>query len=73
MFPYVLGIFNTLQGMAHKYGKNGNVVSFGMGNTISVLITNPKDVEAVLNFKGTKKSLIYRFISPWLGESIVLF
>lgn len=58
-------------GLAHKYGKNGNVVNWGIGNECSVFITNPKDVENLLSNKSVEKSMIYRFISPWLGTGLV--
>lgn len=62
-----VGIFNVMMSFPHKYGKNGNVVNWGLGNTTVVQVTNPKDVENILNARSVTKSLIYRFISPWLG------
>lgn len=66
-----LGVFNVLMGLCHKYGKNGNCVNWSIGNIFIVLITNPKDVENLLNNKAVEKSAIYKFISPWLGRGLL--
>lgn len=63
--------FNTLMGFCHKYGKNGNCVNWGPGNYIVVHLTNPKDVENLLNNKACVKKSIYKFLTPWMGQGLL--
>lgn len=54
-------------GLHTRFGKN--LVTFGLLNDLSLLITDPKDVETILcSTKSTQKSVEYDFILPWLGE-----
>lgn len=45
-----------------------NLVLWGIGNKCDLMITNPKDIETVMNSKSNKKSSLYDFLEPWLGK-----
>lgn len=49
-----------------------NLALWGIGNKVDLMITNPKDIEMVLNGKTTKKSALYDFIEPWLGTGLLI-
>lgn len=54
-----------------KYG--ANVVMWGLLNHIVIMITDPKDVETIMNSNTTKKNFAYDYLEPWLGTFKALF
>lgn len=54
-----------------KYG--ANVVMWGLLNHIVIMITDPKDVETIMNSNTTKKSFAYDYLEPWLGKVPISF
>lgn len=53
-----------------KYGPN--VALFGLLNHVELLVTRPEDIETIMTGKTTKKSNLYTFIQPWLGEGLLI-
>ncbi|XP_063696604.1 cytochrome P450 4d1-like isoform X2 [Culicoides brevitarsis] len=49
-----------------------NLALWGIGNKVDLLVTNPKDIEVIMNGKTTKKSNLYDFIEPWLGTGLLI-
>ncbi|KAF9805061.1 hypothetical protein SFRURICE_010244 [Spodoptera frugiperda] len=59
---------------ALEYGeKFGNVVRVWMGSNLIVFLTDPNDVEIILNSQvHIDKSTEYKFFKPWLGEGLLI-
>jgi cytochrome P450 family 4 len=50
-----------------------NVARVWMGSNLIVFLTNPDDVEVILNSQEhIDKSSEYRFFKPWLGEGLLI-
>lgn len=57
-------------GYAEKFG---NVVRVWVGSNLIIFITEPDDVEIILNSHvHIDKSNEYRFFKPWLGEGLLI-
>ncbi|XP_047023409.1 cytochrome P450 4g15-like [Helicoverpa zea] len=57
-----------------EYGeKFGNVVRVWLGNNLIVFLTDPNDVEVILNSQvHIDKAYEYKFFKPWLGEGLLI-
>uniref|UniRef100_A0A336LW23 CSON002673 protein n=1 Tax=Culicoides sonorensis TaxID=179676 RepID=A0A336LW23_CULSO len=62
-------IFHHFMEFPRKYG--ANVVMWGLLNHVIIMVTDPKDVETIMNSKTTKKSFAYDFLEPWLGQGLL--
>ncbi|CAH1635309.1 unnamed protein product [Spodoptera littoralis] len=60
--------------LALEYGeKFGNVVRVWMGSNLIVFLTDPNDVEIILNSQvHIDKATEYKFFKPWLGEGLLI-
>ncbi|XP_065214567.1 cytochrome P450 4C1-like [Planococcus citri] len=59
----------TLFRMVRKYG---DIFRVWLCNDLYIIITNPKDIEVLLNsYKHTMKALSYKFVSSWLGNGLI--
>lgn len=53
--------------------KFGNVVRVWLGSNLIVFLTDPNDVEVILNSQvHIDKAREYRFFKPWLGEGLLI-
>ncbi|XP_063701244.1 cytochrome P450 4d2-like isoform X2 [Culicoides brevitarsis] len=52
-----------------KYGPN--CVMWGLLNHIVIMVSDKKDVEAIMNSNTTKKSFAYDYLEPWLGQGLL--
>lgn len=52
------------------YGSN--LVLWGVFNHMDLVVTDPKDVENIMNSKTTSKARTYDFIEPWLGTGLLI-
>lgn len=43
-----------------------------LGPKLHVAVYDPDDVEAILRHRHTEKADEYKYLKPWLGESILL-
>lgn len=60
--------------LALEYGERfGNVVRVWMGSNLIVFLTDPNDVEIILNSQvHIDKATEYKFFKPWLGEGLLI-
>ncbi|KAJ8725140.1 hypothetical protein PYW07_016098 [Mythimna separata] len=60
--------------LALEYGeKFGNVVKVWLGSNLIVFLTDPNDVEVILNSNvHIDKAYEYKFFKPWLGEGLLI-
>ncbi|XP_055542715.1 uncharacterized protein LOC129728307 [Wyeomyia smithii] len=66
----VAGIFETLIGFHTLYGKD--IITWGPLNLTMINLTSAENVEKVIMSKKTKKSFIYDFVRPWLGDGLLI-
>lgn len=53
--------------------KYGSVIRGWLGSQLIVFLTDPDDVEVILNSKvHINKATEYRFFEPWLGEGLLI-
>lgn len=51
----------------------GNVIRIWLGRNLFVFLTDPDDVEVILNSsEHIDKSTEYRYFKPWLGEGLLI-
>ncbi|XP_053693538.1 cytochrome P450 4d8-like [Sabethes cyaneus] len=72
LFAYqdVPGMFETLVGFHTLFGKD--VITWGPLNLTMLNLTSAENVEKVIMAKKTKKSFIYDFVRPWLGDGLLI-
>ncbi|XP_075972261.1 cytochrome P450 4g15-like [Anticarsia gemmatalis] len=65
---------NELVKLGLEYGeKFGNVVRIWLGSNLIVFLTDPNDVEVILNSQvHIDKAHEYKFFKPWLGEGLLI-
>jgi len=63
-------IFQYFMSFPRKLGKN--VAIWGIFNHVELLVSRQEDVELIMAGKSTKKSHLYDFIQPWLGEGLLI-
>ncbi|XP_062551978.1 cytochrome P450 4d8-like [Armigeres subalbatus] len=64
------GIFETMVGFHWKHGQD--IVTWNVLNLNMISVTSAQNVEKVIMAKQTKKSFIYTFIEPWLGQGLLI-
>lgn len=72
IFPHVF--FLEILELALKLGKKyTNVARIWIGPKLVVILTNPMDIELILNSNvHLEKSDEYRFFQPWLGNGLLI-
>uniref|UniRef100_A0A182J484 Uncharacterized protein n=1 Tax=Anopheles atroparvus TaxID=41427 RepID=A0A182J484_ANOAO len=63
------GMLRTLTKFHQQYGKN--LILQELGNEFKLLTIDPRVIEQVIQTRNIMKTKIYRFLSPWVGNSLV--
>ncbi|XP_058117982.1 cytochrome P450 4d2-like [Anopheles ziemanni] len=63
------GIVRTMTKFHRQYGKN--LLLQELGNEFKLLTIDPRVIEQVMQTRNIKKTKLYRFLSPWIGNSSV--
>ncbi|XP_019547200.3 cytochrome P450 4d8-like [Aedes albopictus] len=64
------GIFETMIGFHWKHGQD--IMTWNVLNLNMLSVTSAQNVEKVLMAKQTKKSFLYSFVEPWLGQGLLI-
>ncbi|XP_065076940.1 cytochrome P450 4d8-like [Ochlerotatus camptorhynchus] len=64
------GIFETMVGFHKSHGED--IITWSVLNLNMINVTSARNVEKVLMAKQTKKSFLYSFVEPWLGQGLLI-